>query len=136
MRQIVLAQRDQDPVVAAREVEALDGGLVLVHLRLERLRRAVLDQVGQVLDELRRALPAEVVALREREQLLELVEDQQRNERLAGRVAQDVVAMVQELPQRFAAIPPCPAASTRPPLASRGRSACLICSVGAGDSGE
>jgi hypothetical protein len=34
--------------------------------------------------------------------LLELVEDQQRDERLAGCVAQDVVAMVQEFPQRFA----------------------------------
>ena len=45
----------------------------------------------------------EVVALREREDLLELVEDQQRDQRLARRVAQDVVAVVQELPQRLAA---------------------------------
>jgi hypothetical protein len=102
MREVVLAQRDQDAVVAAREVEALDSGFVLVHLRLERLWRPILDQVGQVFHELRRALAAEVVALRQREQFLELVEDQQRDERLARLIAQDVVAMVQELPQRFA----------------------------------
>ena len=74
----------------------------LLHPRFERLGRAVLDEVGEVLEELRGALAAEVVALREREDLLELVEDQQRNERLARRVAQHVVAMVEELPQRFA----------------------------------
>jgi len=102
VREVILTQRDQDPVVAPRKVEAFDGGLVLIHLRFKRLRRAILDQVGQVLDELRRALPAELIALREREQLLELVEDQQRDERFAGFVAQDVVAVVQKLPQRFA----------------------------------
>jgi hypothetical protein len=102
VRQVILAQCDQDAIVAAREVEALDGGLVVVHLRLERLGRAVLDQVGQVLDELRGALAPEFIALREREQFLELVEDQQRDQGLPGRVAQHVVAVVQELPQRFA----------------------------------
>ena len=56
MREIVLAQRDQDAVVAAREVEALGGRLVLVDPRFERLRRPVLDEVGEVLDELRGAL--------------------------------------------------------------------------------
>ena len=136
MREVVLAQRDQDAVVAAREVEALDGGLVL---RPSSPRApcggAVLDQVGQVLDELGRALAAEVVALREREDLLELVEDQQRDERLAGRVAQDVVAVVQELPQRLAGdrgagLRPRPAACVARKIA------CLICSEGAGESGE
>ena len=102
MREIVLAQRDQDPVVAAREVESLGDGVVAVDPRLECLRRAVLDEVGEVVEELRGALAAEVVALREREDLLELVEDQQRNQRLAGSVAQDVVAVVQEFPQRLA----------------------------------
>ena len=103
VREVVLAQRDQDPVVGAREVEPLGGRVVLLDPRLERLGRAVLDQVGEVLDELRGALAAEVVALREREDLLELVEDQQRDQRLAGGVAQHVVAVVQELPQRLAA---------------------------------
>ncbi len=102
MREIVLAQRDQDPVVLAREVEPLDDGLVVLHPRFERLGRAVLDEIREVLEKLRGALAAEVVALREREDLLELVEDQQRNERLARCVAEHVAAMVEELPQRFA----------------------------------
>src|SRR5436190_4320365 len=102
MGKVILAQRNKDPVVAAGEVEPFDRGLVLVHPGFERLRRTVLDQIGEILDELRRALPAEVVALREREQLFELVEDQQWDERSAGFVAQDVVAVVQELPERFA----------------------------------
>ena len=122
VREVVLAQRDQDAVVAAREVEVLGRRVVALDARLERLRRAVLDEVGEVLEELRGALAAEVVALREREDLLELVEDQQRDERLAGRVAQHVVAVVQEFPQRLAARRRRRAASTRPAPASRGRS--------------
>ena len=47
-REIILAQRDQHAVVAAREVESLGHGIVGFELRFERLRRAVLDQVGQV----------------------------------------------------------------------------------------
>ena len=101
MRQVVLAQRNQDPVIAAREVEPFAGGFVVLDSSFQRLRRAVLDQVGQVLDELGGAFAAEIVGLRERENFLELIEDQERNERVAGRVAQDVVAMVEELPQRF-----------------------------------
>ena len=120
--EIVLAQRDQDPVVGAREVELLGRGVVALDPRFERLRRAVLDEVGEVLEELRGALAAEVVALREREDLLELVEDQQRDERLARGVAQHVVAMVQELPQRLAARRRRRSASTRRTPASRGRS--------------
>ncbi len=94
--------RNQDPVVAAREIEPLGRRLVLLDPCLERLGRAILDQIGQVLDELLGALASEIVALRKGEDFLELVEDQQRNERPAGRVVQDVVAMMQELPQRFA----------------------------------
>jgi hypothetical protein len=52
---------------------------------------------------LRGALAAEVVALRQREDFLELVEYQQRDQRPARRVAQYVIAVVQEFPQRFAA---------------------------------
>jgi hypothetical protein len=100
--EVVLAQRDQDPVVGAAEVEALDDGLLEVEHRLERFGRSVLDQVGQVLDELRRALAPEVVVLPEREDLLELVEDEERGERASFGIAQQVVAVVQELPQRFA----------------------------------
>ena len=103
MGEIVFAQRDQDPVVAAREIETLGGGFVLLDPRFERFGRAVLDQVGEILEELRGALAAEVVALREREDFLELVEYQQRDERLAALVAQNVVAVVEEFPQRFAA---------------------------------
>src|SRR6185503_20316705 len=69
----------------------------------ERLGRAVLDQVGEVLQKLRGALAAEIVALRQREDFLELVEYQQRDQRPARRVAQHVVTVVQEFPQRFAA---------------------------------
>ena len=58
VREVVLAQRDQDAVVGAREVEALGGRVVLLEPRLQRLRRAVLDQVGEVLEELRGALRA------------------------------------------------------------------------------
>ncbi len=102
MREVILAQRDEDPIVAAGEVESLDDGLVVLHPRFERLRRAVLDEIGEILEELRRALAAEVVVLRQRENFLELVEDQQRDERPAGLIAENVVAVVQELPERFA----------------------------------
>jgi hypothetical protein len=102
VREVVLAQRNQYPVVGATEVETLDERFLEIQHGLQRLGRPVLHQVGQVLDELRRALAPEVVVLPEREDLLELVEDQQRRERLAGGVAQQVVAVVQELPQRLA----------------------------------
>ncbi len=61
--EIVLAQCDQDAVVAAREVEALDDRFVVVELGFERARQPVLDQVGQIVDEARGALSARVVAL-------------------------------------------------------------------------
>ena len=83
VREVVLAQRDQDAVVAAREVEALDDRFVVVERASSALGQPVLDQVGEVVDELRRALAADVVTLREREDLLELVEDQQRRQRIA-----------------------------------------------------
>jgi hypothetical protein len=51
--------------------------------------------------ELRGACATEVVALGEREDLLELVEDEQRRQGAASGVAQHVVAVVQELPQRL-----------------------------------
>ncbi len=101
--EIVLAQRDQDPVVGARKVEFFRRRVVALDALLELPGRAVLNEVGEVVQELGGALAAEIVALRQREDLLELVEDQQRGERLPGRVAQHVVAVVQELPQRFAA---------------------------------
>ena len=101
-RQIILAQRDQHPVVAARKIEALGRGFVRLELRLQRSRRPILDQIGEIFDEARRACAAEIVRLRQREDLLELVEDQQRHERRARGVAQHVVAMMQKLPQRFA----------------------------------
>jgi hypothetical protein len=102
VRQVVLAQRDQDAVVAAREVEALGDAVVDVELGLQGAWRPVLHQVGELVDELRRARPAGVVALGEGEDLLELVEDQQRCQRAAVGVAQLVVAVVQELPERLA----------------------------------
>ena len=64
-------------------------------------RRPVLHQVGQLVDELRGACAAEVVALGEREDLLELVEDQQWRQGAAVGVAQHVAAVVHELPQRL-----------------------------------
>ena len=101
-RKVVLAERDQDPVVAAREVEALGRGIVGLEARFELPRRAILDQVGEVLDEARRARAPGLVGLGEGEDLLELVEDQQRDERAARFVAQHIVAVVQELPERLA----------------------------------
>ncbi len=47
-------------------------------------------------------MPAGVVGLAEGEDFLELVEDQQRHQRVAVGVAQQIAAMVQEFPQRFA----------------------------------
>src|SRR6185312_16931872 len=70
--------------------------------RFDRLRRPILDEVGELLDELRRAPASEIVALRKREDLLELIEDQKRRERASGRIAQHVATMMQKLPQRFA----------------------------------
>ncbi len=101
-RQIVFAQRDQHAVVRSREVELLGAGLVGVELGFEFLRRAVLNEVGKIRNEARGACAPEVVALREREDLLELIEYQQRRERAPRLVAQHVVAMVQELPQGLA----------------------------------
>jgi hypothetical protein len=63
---------------------------------------AVFHQVRQVFDEARGAGAAGLIALRQGEDFLELVEDQQRDEGVAVVVAQHIVAVVQELPQRFA----------------------------------
>jgi hypothetical protein len=100
--EVVLAQRDQDAVIGARKVEVLGGRLVLVEACLERERRPVLDEVGEFIDELLGAQAAGVVGLGEREDLLELVEDEQRQQHAPARVTQQVAAMVQELPQRLA----------------------------------
>ncbi len=132
--EVVLAQRDQHPVVAAREIETLGGSLVLVELRFEFLRRAVLDQIGQIRDEARGACAPEVIALREGEDLLELVEDEQRNQRRARLIAQHIIAVVQEFPQRLALRPPRRPGSTRPERPGVARIACLICSAGSGAS--
>ncbi len=102
VREIILAQRDEDAVVGAIEVEAFDDGIFGLEHQLERLRRAVFDEVRQVVDEFRGALAPEIVALPEREDFLELVEDEERRERVAGVVVQHVVAVVEEFPQRFA----------------------------------
>ena len=69
VREVVLAQRDEDAVVGAAEVEALGDRVVAFEPRLERARRTVLDQVREVLDELGGALPSGVVALAEGEDL-------------------------------------------------------------------
>ena len=122
MREIVLAQRDQNAVVAAREVELLDRVFVALDPRLDLLGRTVLDQVREVLDELRGAPAAEVVSLRQCEDLLELVEDQKWRECLAGTVAQQVVPVVQEFPQRFTGRRKRRVSSTRPTPRWRERS--------------
>ena len=74
--EIVLAQGNQHAIVAACEIEALGGRLVFLELGLELLRRTVFDKVRKIRDEARRACAPEVVALREREDFLELIEDQ------------------------------------------------------------
>ena len=102
VREVVLAQRDQDSVIGAGEVVILGDGIVLLQTALEIRGRAVLDEVGEVVEEPLRAQPACVVRLRQREDLLELVEDQKREERAAAGIAQQVAAMVQELPERLA----------------------------------
>ena len=135
MREIVLAQRDQHAVVGAGKVESLRGGLVLRRAAPRGQRRPVLDEIREVIDELPRALPAGVVRLGEREDLLELVEDQQRHQGLAAHVAQQVVAVVQELPQRLA-LDRGPGLRPLASLLVARKIACLICSDGGGDSGE
>ena len=102
VRQVVFAQRDQHAVVAACEVEGFCRTVVCFQSLHQRLRRPVLDQVGQFLDELGCTLAPEVVALGQGEDLLELVEDQQRNQRAPIGVVQHIVAVVQEFPQRLA----------------------------------
>ena len=102
VREVVLAQRDQDAVVGAREIEIVGVGFVFLEAALEVGGRTVLDQVRQLIQEALRALPARVVGLRQREDLLELVENQQRQQRLFVRVAQQVAPVMQELPERFA----------------------------------
>ena len=102
MREVVLAERDEDPVVGAGEVELGRVRLVTVDAGLERARRAVLHQVGEVREKLLGPAPAGIVGLCQREDLLELVEDQDRDQGPAVRVLQDVVAVVQEFPERLA----------------------------------
>jgi len=102
--QIVLAQRDQHPVVAASEVETLRGAVVLIETRLQRLRRAVLHQIPEFLDELGRALSTEVIDLREGEKLLELIEDEQRENPGTHSIVQHIVAVVQKLPERLSGV--------------------------------
>ena len=102
MGEIVLAQRDQHAIVGAGEVEVLRAGLVLLQPLLERGWRAVLDEVGEILQELPGAQAPGVVSLRQREDLLELVEDQQRQQRPSLSITQQVAAVMQEFPQRLA----------------------------------
>ncbi len=135
-REVVLAQRDQHAVVAAREIEALGRQFVGLQPRLERPRRAVLDQVRQIVDEARRARAAGLVGLGQREDLLELVEDQERDERACPtrRAARRRGgAGTPTATRRRSRRPP---ASTRRHGARSARIVCLICSPGSGASAE
>ena len=132
-RKVVLPQRDQHPIVTAREVKALGRRFVCVELCLEGLGRAVLDQVGKFSDEARGARATELVALRQGKDLFELIEDQQRNERGAGLISQHVIAMVQKLPQRLA-LDRHPGLGPLARAPRRTQIACLICSAGSGAS--
>ena len=118
VREVVFAERDENAVVGARKIEALHRRLVTIELSLERLGRAIFDEVGEVLGELRGALPAKIVALRQRENLLELIEDEQRDQRAAGVVAQHIVAVVEKFPERLAGLGD---AGLRPVSGGRGR---------------
>src|SRR6185437_11488735 len=83
-------------------IEALRCRLIPLDLRLESLGRAVLDQVGELFDETRGPRPSEIITLGEREQLFELIENEQWNDRCAGGIAQHIFAVMQEFPQRLA----------------------------------
>lgn len=102
MRQIIFTQRNEDPIIGPREIEVFDHRIVTIQLRLEGLGSAILDEIGQVFPELRRTLAAKIVALRQCENLLELIEDDQRRERAARGVAQQVATVVEKLPQGLA----------------------------------
>jgi hypothetical protein len=102
VREVILAQRDQDAIVGAGEIEVVSRGFVVLEPPLEVRRGPVLDQVGQFVEKLPGPPAAGIVGLREREDFLELVEDQQRDEGLASGIPQQVAAVVQELPQRLA----------------------------------
>ena len=104
MGEVVLAQRDQDAVVRTAEVEVVETRLVAFEPGLEGPRRAVFHQIGEVLHELGGTPAAGLVALGEGEDLLELVEDEQREQRAAGGVAQEIVAVVEELPKALPAV--------------------------------
>src|ERR1043165_2044092 len=98
MRQIILAQRNQQPVVGAAEVEAFECRLVLLQLLLDGARRAILDEIGELLEERRRAPAREVGVLPEREDFLELIEDDERNQRASLGIGQRFSAVMQEFP--------------------------------------
>ena len=100
--EVVLAQRNQHPIVAARKIEVLRGRLVRLNLRLEVLGRAILNEVGEIRDEACGPCPPKIIRLRKRKDLFELIEYQQRNKSRAGLIAQDIVAMMQKFPQRLA----------------------------------
>src|SRR6185437_9041742 len=63
MREVILAQRDQDAVVGTGEVEILAGVVVLLHPRFQRRRGAVFDEVGQVFEKPVRVQLAGIVGL-------------------------------------------------------------------------
>ena len=99
MRQVILAQQDQNPIVRAREVKFGGVGLVAVDPGLERPRRTIFHQVREIGEEFLGPLPSGIIGLGQSEDFLELVEDQNGNERAAIGVLEHVVAMMQELPQ-------------------------------------
>ncbi len=102
MRQIVLPKRDEDPVVGARKIESGGIALVVLQARLEFGGRTVFHQVGELGEKRLGPRAACGIGLREGEDFLELVEDEQRNEGAAAGVPEHVVAVVEEFPERLA----------------------------------
>ncbi len=101
MGQIVLAQADQHAVVSIVEDELLDQLGAFVQSLLERLGRPVLDHVGQLGQKLRCAESSVLARLADREQLLELVEDEDGTDRPSLGRFQDQAATVKTLPERL-----------------------------------
>ena len=84
----------------------------------ELLRRAVFDEFGQLAHERDRAVALGARGGPEREQLLELVEDQHGHDGAATGVDQPVVAVMEKLPERFTRLG---GAGFRPRAGARGR---------------
>src|SRR6185437_14560289 len=98
VRQIVLAQTEQYAITRMRKREAIHERRILAHGTVERARRTILNEITEQFHRARREAPVVTPRRGGREQLLELIEHEHRNEKAARFVGQVELDVVQILP--------------------------------------